>query len=131
MKFVKLFENFKDSLTFDESEEYYKEYIGLDKDVENILLDIRDIGLEFNMDYHSGMSECLLVDIFRRDDSLFKIDKDLYDKLIFINDYLINKYKQVFIQIAMDSGKLLHFPIDNNIMLDDVLQLRLIIHFGE
>lgn len=130
MKFVKLFENFRESLTDDE-EDYYKDYLGLDDDIENILLDIRDIGFEFKMDYHSGMSECLVVDIFRRDDSLFKVDQELYDKIIFINEYLINKYKHIFIQVSIDSGVLLHFPINNDIMLDDVHLLRLAIHFGE
>ena len=83
------------------------------------------------MDYHSGMSECLVVDIFRRDDSLFKVDQELYDKIIFINEYLINKYKHIFIQVSIDSDVLLHFPISNDIMLDDVHELRLAIHFGE
>lgn len=86
MKHLKLFENFE------------KDKHNIASEVENILVELRDNGLDFNIAPPSN--GYIYISITDENEETFWFNSIIMNRLLFLNDYLKNKYKNVTMKVT-------------------------------
>jgi hypothetical protein len=121
MKHIKLFEDYD-----------YSVYDGMEDDIESILVELKDFGLDYRIDHQSGMSESISISITSIDeDGTFWLDNRLYERLLFLTEYLTKKYPDIIVQVKDDFLLYMDFPFDIEEFSDEVMEVSIRIYYGE
>lgn len=130
MKHIKLF---KEHQNDDEWEKQWEAYEGLDDDIESILVELKDFGLDYSISHNSGMSESISIEITAiNDEDTFWFDNRLYERLVFLTEYLTKKYPNILVQVKDDFiENYQEFPFSIEEFSDEIMSISIQIYYGE
>lgn len=89
MKYLKFFEGFDRDIN------------SIVSDIENILVELRDNGLDFSI-APPGVSSLYISITSKGEDEIFHFNSIIIDRLLFLNDYLKSKYDVVTMKVNDD-----------------------------
>lgn len=116
MKHIKLFENYNDIDIHD-----------LAQEVDSILVDIKDNGLEVQI---IPMSDnYLYISIIDPNEETFWFNSIIYNRLLFLSEYLNEKYSNISIKVSDTFMEATEFPFDIECFSDEIEMVEVQIKF--